>query len=132
MAQHPLGFGFNSLRDQYIGYYEHNLFLFLLDGLGPLGLGAFLWLWGWTASRCLRVIRFGADTERLIALAGLGSLAALLVSGFSEAWPVWSELSWIVLGSAVALSYRGPHLSQKENLVHDPAREGAERADQYH
>jgi hypothetical protein len=120
LAQHPLGIGFNSLQEQYLGYYEHNLFLFLLDGTGPFGLIAFLWLWGWITSRCLHVIRFGADEARLIAL------AALLVSGFSEAWPIWSEVSWIILGSTVALSYRGLQMPQVESLVHDPAREGAE------
>jgi O-antigen ligase len=103
-TQHPLGIGFNSIQAQTKGYYEHNLFLYMLDGLGPIGLSALFWLWGWIAFRCLRVIRLGTNTERILALASVACMVALFVSGFSEAWPFFSEVSWIFWGSVVGLS----------------------------
>jgi len=104
---HPSGIGFISLQLRY-GFFEHNAFLILLNGIGPFGLLSYLFFGGWVAFRCLKTIRNYQGVGQFIGLAALGSLVAVFLGGFVENIPFLTDSFWFIWGSAVALSYRIP------------------------
>lgn len=98
------GAGFGATASA-IGYYEHNAYLALLNGVGPIGLLAYLSFWIWAGYRCWLLSASDDHMLALFGLAGLGSLVATLITAMAEFMPFYHEASWFILGIALALSY---------------------------
>jgi hypothetical protein len=116
LGVHPFGIGFDTLLRKY-GVFEHNTYLVLANGVGPIGLAAFCVLWGWVAYRSIRVMRGGSRDNELLGMVSLAVLVAVLVAGTAENTPFLSEGPWVVWGVATGLGSELPQDSGPERSL---------------
>lgn len=105
LRAHPLGIGFGTLIAKY-GYFEHNAYLVLANGVGPVGLMSFAALWYWLSWRSVRLVRTASAPEALIGLVGVVTMVAVLAGGMAENTPFVFQGIWVVWGAAVGLSFQ--------------------------
>ncbi len=101
----PFGIGFNTLITRY-GTFEHNTYLILANGVGPLGLFAFVALWCWIGVRSVGLVRHGTRDEVLLGMISVAALVVVLVAGSAENTPFLFEAPWLLWGCAVGVSLR--------------------------
>lgn len=102
LIANPFGIGFDTLLARY-GVFEHNAFLWLVNGAGPLGLATFCAVWGLVAFRSAVLVKSGSRETALIGAVSLVALTVVLVAGTAENTPFLSEGAWIVWGAAIGV-----------------------------
>lgn len=104
-VKHPFGAGFDVLAREHIGF-DHNTYTILLNGVGLLGLLAFVVFLVWMAREWVRTVRHPRVASDVLLLCGISSLVAVAVAALAENTFFLSSAPWAVWGCALALALR--------------------------